>query len=173
MIGNIDTKVRPLRLGYLVDPGSAAQIHQAIRLSSSLWGGIYFPIIPLYGRMPANWVEKPFKAPPPQSVIRGYLEAFDPDILIQLSKEVPDFVSSGGLTVIQGRDIWEVLSDSRSRSPRFGIGIFERCKTLGFTSKARATSAIVEPVSSRWTAASFISRVKIRLDNSMTQFSIQ
>jgi hypothetical protein len=125
MIGNIDTKVRPLRLGYLVDPGSEAQIHEAIRLSSSLWGGIYFPIIPLYGRMPANWVEKPFKAPSATSVIRGYLDAFDPDVLIQLSTEVPDLVASGGLTIVQGRDIWEVLSASRSRSPRFGIGIFE------------------------------------------------
>ena len=124
MIGSIETKVRPLRLAYLIDPGSSAQLREAIRLSSSLWGGIYFPIIPLYGRMPANWVEKPFKAPPARSVIRGYLEAFDPDILIQLSKRVPDFVAASGLKIVAGGEIWEILSD-RSRSPRFGIGIFE------------------------------------------------
>jgi hypothetical protein len=51
MFGNIDTKVRPIRLVYLVDPDSAEQVKGAIRLSSTLWGGTYFPILPLYKRM--------------------------------------------------------------------------------------------------------------------------
>jgi hypothetical protein len=45
MLGSIETKVRPLKLACLVDPGDATQLRDAIRLSSSLWGGIYFPII--------------------------------------------------------------------------------------------------------------------------------
>ena len=43
--------------------------------------------------MPSNWLEKPCKAPPAQNVIRGYLEAFDPDALVQLSAKVPDYIA--------------------------------------------------------------------------------
>src|SRR5579864_7299587 len=47
----------------------------------------------------------------------------------------------------------------------------QRCRTLGFTSSARATSPIELPRSSRCTAASLNSLVNILLDNPMTQFS--
>ena len=82
MFGSIDIKTRPLKLAYLVDPKNGNQVRDAIRLSSTLWGGDYFPIIPLHKRMPATWRDKPLKAPPAKGVILGYVEAFDPDILI-------------------------------------------------------------------------------------------
>jgi hypothetical protein len=44
MVGNVDIKVRPLKLAYLVDPNDKDQVREAIRLSSTLWGGVYFPI---------------------------------------------------------------------------------------------------------------------------------
>jgi len=125
MIGSVEIKTRPLRLAYLVDPGNAAQVREAIRLASTLWGGIYCPIIPLYRRTPANWLEKPFKPPPAEKVIRGYLEALDPDVLVQLSVKVPDYMTSGGLEIVKGEDIWSVLDEDRTRSPRYGLGIFE------------------------------------------------
>jgi hypothetical protein len=125
MLGSIDIKTRPLKLAYLVDPNNGKQVRDAIRLSSTLWGGDYFPIIPLYRRMPTTWRGQPFKAPPAKSVILGYVEAFDPDVFVQLSKEVPTFITDIGLEVIKPEEIWRVLDDDRSLSPQFGIGIFE------------------------------------------------
>lgn len=124
MFGTIETKARPIRLAYLVEPESAEQARNAMRLSSSLWGGMYFPIFPLYKRMPATWRDKPLKAPPARDVTMGYLEAFDPDILVQFSRTVPDFITNAGLEIIKPDDIWKPLAEG-SLSPKFGIGIFE------------------------------------------------
>lgn len=124
MFGTIETKARPIKLAYLVEPDSAEQVRNAIRLSSSLWGGMYFPILPLYKRVPTTWRDKPLKAPQAKNVILGYLEAFDPDILVQLSGSVPDFIAKAGLEIIRPEEIWRPLNDG-SLSPKFGIGIFE------------------------------------------------
>src|SRR5207247_6513873 len=83
MFGSIDIRTRPIRIAYLVDPNNAEHVRGAIRLSSTLWGGVYFPILQLHKRMPATWRAKPLKAPAAESVILGYLEAFDPDVLVQ------------------------------------------------------------------------------------------
>jgi hypothetical protein len=129
MVGNVDIKVRPLKLAYLVDPNKKEQIREAIRLSSTLWGGVYFPIIPLYKPMPKTWKD-PVKAPEAKRVILGYLEAFDPDILVQFSKSVPGFVANLGLEVIKPNDVWGGLGQDGNQSPKFGIGIFELLKDI-------------------------------------------
>lgn len=129
MFGNVDIRVRPLKLAYLVDPSKKEQVREAIRLSSTLWGGVYFPIIPLYKRMPKTWKD-PVKAPEAKKVILGYLDAFDPDILVQLSKSVPDFIAKLGLKVIKPTDVWDGLGQDGNLSPKFGIGIFELLKDI-------------------------------------------
>src|SRR3954463_9599939 len=101
MFGNVDTKIRPLKLAYLVDPNNAEQTREAIRLSSSLWGGAYFPIIPLYKHMPPSWADGPLKPPPAKKVLLGFLEGFDPDVLVQISKTVPDLIVQTGLEIIK------------------------------------------------------------------------
>src|SRR6266849_202706 len=125
MFGNVDIKVRPIKLAYLVDPNNEGQVREAIRLSSTLWGGVYFPIIPLHKRMPTTSREKPLKAPEAKKVILGYLDAFDPDILVQFSKNVPEFVTKTGLEIIQPTEIWSGLTQDRNLSPKIGKGIFE------------------------------------------------
>ncbi len=125
MFGTVDIKCRPLKLAYLVEPNSAEQVREAIRLSSTLWGGINFPIVSLYRIMPATWKEKPFKTPQAKEVIRGYLEAFDPDILVQFSETIPDFINEIGLRTIRPEEVWSNVGERGDLSPQFGIGIFE------------------------------------------------
>jgi hypothetical protein len=92
MLGSADIKVRPLKLALMVDPNSALQVREAIRLASTQWGGMFFPIIPVHKRMPASWRNGPLKAPPANDVVKGYLDGFDPDILVQFGKELPMYV---------------------------------------------------------------------------------
>lgn len=125
MFGTVDIKCRPLKLAYLVEPNKTDQIREAIRLSSSLWGGTYFPIVTLYKRMPLTWKEKHFTVPPAKEVILGYLEAFDPDILVQLSTSIPKFISDTGLRVIKPKEVWANVGERGNYSPQFGIGILE------------------------------------------------
>lgn len=109
MIGSIDTRTRPVRLAYLVDPGASTQVREAIRLSSTLWGGPYSPIIPLHRRMPSTWREKGFKTPVPRDVTLGYIEGFDPDILVQLAKEIPGYITELGLRLVRPHEVWDCL----------------------------------------------------------------
>ncbi len=126
MFGTIEVTPRPLRLAYLVDPYSQSQVRDAIRLSSSLWGGTYFPILPLYATMPDNWSDVPLPPPPAEKVIRGYLDAFDPDVLVTFSTSAtPQYIADGRRQVVSGAEIWNVIDSPRPLVPKFGIGIFE------------------------------------------------
>jgi len=75
--------------------------------------------------MPPTWAEKPVKAPAAVGVILGYLEAFDPDVVVKLSKDVPESVAAGGRKVVDASEIWQVLETPRPLAPKFGIGVFE------------------------------------------------
>lgn len=75
--------------------------------------------------MPSTWREKPLKTPPAKGIILGYIEAFDPDIFVQLSKEVPKYVSDTGIEIVKPGEIWSVLDEDRHLSPKYGLGIFE------------------------------------------------
>src|SRR2546427_11694893 len=122
MFGSIDVKTRPIRIAHLVDSNNAEQVRAAIRLSSTLWGGIYFPIIQLHKRMPATWRDGPLKAPAAESVIQGYLEAFDPDVLLQFAGTLPSYIANRGLRIVKPAEVWTPLGE-RGLSPKFGIGI--------------------------------------------------
>jgi hypothetical protein len=125
MFGSVEIKSRPLRLTYLVDPNEPKQVREAIRLSSALWGGSTFPIVPVYKQMPPTWKDKPLPAPSARHVISGYVEAFDPDIIVQYSKSVPDFVRKTGRKIIGPDDVWGDPALERRLPRRLGIGIFE------------------------------------------------
>jgi len=124
MFGTIDVKCRPIRLAYLVDPHNAGQVRQAIQLSSTLWGGTSFPIIPLYQRIPKSW-EPRFTVPAAESVIRGYLEAFDPDAIVQLSSSLPSYIADVGIKSVKADQVWHHHRSKESNTPLYGIGAFE------------------------------------------------
>ena len=120
----------------------------AIRLSSTLWGGDYFPIIQLHKRMLMTWREKPLKIPSAKGVILGYIEAFDPDVFVQFSKSIPQYISEIGIKVIKPDDIWKNLDEERNLSPRFGIGLFEILNEVfeeNFKFKAKYPIKIIFP----------------------------
>ena len=126
MFGSISVRTRPIRIAYLVDPNNSKHLREAIQLSSTLWGGLYFPIIPIYTEMPESWNERPLKKPSAKEVILGYIEAFDPDIFVQFSGKMPSFISKLGIKVIQPFEIWEYLeNDFNQITPKYGLGIFE------------------------------------------------
>lgn len=131
MIGTVDIKVRPLKLAFLVQPNSIKQIRQAFQIASTLWGGSYCPIIPLYKSSPKYWSEKPLKTPSAKNVVIGYINAFDPDILVQLSEDVPEYIKDIGLRIIRPNEIWQKRNSYDNEFvPNFGIGIFELYNNL-------------------------------------------
>lgn len=147
MLGSVDIKVRPLRFACLVDPGKTQQVREAIQLCSSVWGGAYFPIVPLHKRMPKSWKD-PLQPPPAKSVVLGYLEAFDPDVLVQFAANVPAYVQGAGRRIVKPAEVWQTLDEGVALSPRLGIGIFELLSGVfqdHFKYKAKYPPKIVVP----------------------------
>jgi hypothetical protein len=147
MGGTVKVRLRPIRLAHLVDPSDARQVREAIQLSSTLWAGSFFPIVPLYKRMPRNWREGPISVPSARSVVRGYIEAFDPDVLVQFSETVPQHVRELGLQLIRADELWK--NEGRDVSaPSFGIGIYELLNDIfesDFKYKKKYPTKIVIP----------------------------
>ena len=124
ILGTIDIKTRPLRMAYLIEPSKPDQLREAIQLASSLWGGDFSPIVPLYKKIPNTWRERPFKTPSAETAIRGYIEAFDPDLIVQFSQDLPQYIRDIGVKIIKPSDIWDSLVQDDLR-PKYGIGVFE------------------------------------------------
>jgi hypothetical protein len=82
---SLNRKVRPLRFAFLVDPADRSQLLRAIQINTLLWGGRFNPLVPAYHRTPQSWAEKPFRVPSAKAILDGYLRAFDPDFVVDMT----------------------------------------------------------------------------------------
>lgn len=127
---SVEISTRPIRFAFLVDPNNSGQVGEAIRLSSTLWGGRHFPIVELHETVPDAWKEKPLPGfpvedPSTEEIVLGYINVFDPDFLVQLSENVPKYVRDLGIRTIKPADIWGDLSGWDESCPSLGVGLFE------------------------------------------------
>ncbi|MDE0292528.1 MAG: hypothetical protein OXK19_08530 [Candidatus Dadabacteria bacterium] len=122
---SIKVNTRPIRFAFLVDPNDSEQVGEAIRLSSTLWGGVYFPIIELHKKIPATWKESLSERLSARKVILGHIDAFDPDFLVQLSEGIPKYIRDLGIRTIKSTDIWGDFNGRDGPCPSLGIGLFE------------------------------------------------
>ena len=127
---SVEINTRPIRFAFLVDPNNSEQVGEGIRLSSTLWGGAYFPIIELHKRIPAAYKEEPLPGfpaedPSAEEVVLGCINAFDPDFLVQLSENIPEYIRDLGIRTIKPADIWGDLNGRDGPCPSLGIGLFE------------------------------------------------
>src|SRR5258708_10815737 len=125
MFGDITLKCRPLRLAFLIPPDKAA-LRKAIQVNSTLWGGAYNPIIPLYARPLKTWKDYPGQKIAMKDRVAGYVRAFDPDILVDCTgSPLPSYLGELGRSTIPIDEIWsDFFSDQRDRNPKFGVGTF-------------------------------------------------
>ena len=72
--------LRPLRLAFLVDPNDGDMLRRAIEAATSRWGGMASAIVPRYSRRPADFPDKRLTA---NDIVRGYLDTFEPDFLVE------------------------------------------------------------------------------------------
>ena len=126
MFGDITVKSRPLRLAFLIPPTKNV-LRKVIQINSTLWGGTYNPIIPLYAQSPKSWKQYPGEKIAVRERVRGYIRAFDPDVLVDCTGgKLPDYVKTPERLTIALDDIWEkFFGAGKDGSPRYGIGIFE------------------------------------------------
>ena len=123
--GTVETKLRPIKLAFLVNPEDRISLQQAIEINTFLWGGVYNPIIPTYKELPPEWQDAPFlRSPSPQELVSGYLDNFDPDYVVPMG-ECVDYISDMD-DFNKITDVSEILeSVDTDDAPTYGIGLFE------------------------------------------------
>ncbi|WP_257547133.1 hypothetical protein [Sphingopyxis sp. DBS4] len=80
---HVDTRLRPTRFGFLVVPSDRAALATIFEISTCLWGGKYNPIIPVFASRPVWWDRGGPRIENAEQIINGYLDYFEPDILVE------------------------------------------------------------------------------------------
>jgi hypothetical protein len=75
-------RLRPMRIGFLVNPRNFDAVRRCIQLNTCFWGGLYNPIIPVFDRSPARWHLLHFR-PKGRDIGRGYMRFFEPDVVVE------------------------------------------------------------------------------------------
>jgi hypothetical protein len=125
MLGTVNIKVRPLRFAFLVDPNNALQVRKSIKLACSLWGGMFFPVIPVYLRIPSSLRSEVNKPDSAEQFVRGYIEAFDPDMLVQFCTRTPEYLKNLPIRIIKPSDVWRSGARVETHQPIHGLGVFD------------------------------------------------
>src|SRR5271165_2259163 len=81
---NATVRVRPLRFAFVVEPNDKAGLQRIFETNSALWGGLFNFIIPLFKQVPKRYREKYSKTIPAKEMLKGLVEAFQPDYLVEL-----------------------------------------------------------------------------------------
>lgn len=81
--GNARIQIRPLRLGFAVDPQDTSVLRDVLRINSVFWGGIYNFIIPVLKKSPPRYREQFLKGPSANDLMNGLTDAFQPDFLVE------------------------------------------------------------------------------------------
>jgi len=119
--GNINIKLRPLKLLYLISPYSKADFLKVINVNSFLWGGVYNPIVQYYKRNPEPWRFDVFRKKSKQ-VIEGYIDTFDPDYIVNSSNMDLSKLYIGNREIISIDDIFGIEKKAKLN---YGASIIE------------------------------------------------
>ena len=121
--GTLELSLRPLKLAFLVDPADSTALTEAIQINTFLWGGMFNPIVPVYRRLPAVWRERFHSHLTAQTLVTGYLDAFDPDFVVTVGKVTPPKAGVGFREVIPSSEI--LANVKEDGTPKYGIGLLE------------------------------------------------
>ena len=122
--GTVSIRVRPIRVAFLVDPSDRAGLYRAIELSTFQWGGAYNPIIPAYRRTPPKWEShRVRRLPQPADIVSGYLDGFDPDIVVPVGRCSERSFQIGNRDLVNEDDL--IGDISKTAIPKYGVGLIE------------------------------------------------
>lgn len=128
-IGTVTQKLRPLRLAFLVNPSDRGGVMEALRLSSTFWGGTFNPIVPCYsGRIPRAWNRHGAVGMTPRQLVEGYIDGFDPDVIVPVSPGSEELVPPNKRdTLTPAAMLGDVLTSGVTAA---GFGAFEMAWSL-------------------------------------------
>lgn len=78
-----EVRLRPTRIGFLVDPDDAASVRLCMNVCACLWGGVYNPIIPVCSVIPEAWASSMYRDMTGEDLAKGYIRFFEPDVFVE------------------------------------------------------------------------------------------
>ncbi len=121
-------KLRPIRLGFLINPLDRSEIQQAIQISTYLWGGVYNSLIPTFKKKPPKWHPLSGKHESAEDILNGYIRAFDPDYIVPIGRSSLRKWDHLARPVIHSSEI--LPTDRSDMNPSLGVGFFSLINDL-------------------------------------------
>ena len=129
--------LRPTRIGFLVEPHDSASLRRIFQTCTCLWDGVFNPIIPACNTLPDAWKDHhPALDPSPKDLAKGYVDFFEPDVLVEAQQGLATAV---GITVadldfghprVVALDTFFNAGDRRDSDVPFGTNVFYIYKDL-------------------------------------------
>jgi hypothetical protein len=120
---NVEIRLRPLKLAFLVYYKDIKGLLEAIKTNTFLWGGQYNPIIPVFMRCPKVWSENISENKRVKDIIQGYLANFDPDFVVPIGQAKEIHLDITSRKQISVEEITEGIK--KEGLPKYGIGLRE------------------------------------------------
>lgn len=79
-------RLRPTRIGFLVNPLDSDTLLKVLQTCTMLWGGAYNPIIPVSEELPVQWRDTWSKSSDGLRVATGLAHFFEPDVYVECAE---------------------------------------------------------------------------------------
>ena len=91
-------RLRPTRIGFLVNPNDMHSLRQIMRACACVWGGEYNPIIPVFRTAPKDWKGRTnYLRMKGTDITKGYINFFEPDVLVESESGLLERAGLGAL----------------------------------------------------------------------------
>jgi hypothetical protein len=120
-------RLRPIRFAFLVRPDDSKRVHEIFKVNTCLWGGKFNPIIPFFQHVPKWWDRHGNGFESALQIINGYLDSFEPDLLVEAEPGLADGLGFNQSRVIQ---LANVLSQETEHHGGQGLDVFDLYQDL-------------------------------------------
>jgi len=115
----VDCRLRPIRLAFLVKPNDRDTLQRVFEVNTCLWGGCFNPIIPAFKQTPSWWDSK-HSRPPARDIVRGYIDAFEPDFIVA---DDDSYLDGAGYPASRVVTLIDILDPTRNEHVGYGISV--------------------------------------------------
>lgn len=122
-------RIRPFRFAFLVEPRDKKSLQRVFEMSSSLWGGVFNYIIPVFKALPGRYRQQYQRPIAAKAMINGFVEAFQPDFVVETQ---PGQCKKYGVEFPEKRttSLTELLSRDDQGRCQIGVDLRSVCNDL-------------------------------------------
>jgi hypothetical protein len=124
MVIGVNQKSSPIKICFLIKPNSKVRFERAMKIACSLWGGVYFPILPLYKKMPVTFRQEYAISLKTKVYYQNSIDNFDPDLVLYDEDLDEGYVTEliGNREIVKANEFLEELAKGHNQQ---GVNIMQ------------------------------------------------